>query len=526
MERTRDEILAALPRRLIEMPRRWAAAAPDAPAVRFGDRLWTHGALLSGIEAARDRLQAAGVRPGDRVVLAIENGVAGLCFFHAVCALDAWAVLANARLTARELGVIAADSGARLSVFATGDSQAAAAHADAAGAARHEDALYGEVAIGPADPAAEPEPVFAESERQIAAMIFTSGSTGRPKGAMLSHRAMLYQSAIVSERRGFAPGDCPYVVAPMVHVLGLAGMVLPALHVGAATRLAARLDVAAVVAALEAGDLTHLYGAPPLFTALIAHAAKHSGGRIRASRLKEILAGGAPVDEALRKAAAETFGMKLGAGYASTEFTPISASIPSRPANPGAAGHPWHGMDLKLVDATGAEVAQGEVGEVWCRGPNAMSGYYRAPEASAEVMKPGGWIAIGDLARLDADGQIHLVGRLKDIILRSGFTVYPAEVEGVLNAHPRVAQAAVVGRAVDGNEEIVAFVQPDSADAVPDADELAAYAAERLVAYKRPGRFILLDALPLGPTGKLDKAGLRAAAARLPADSAAIAAKA
>ena len=152
------------------------------------------------------------------------------------------------------------------------------------------------------------------------------------------------------------------------------------------------------------------------------------------------------------------------------------------------------------------------MGEVWCRGACAMSGYYRAPDATAEVMKPGGWVAIGDLAFLDDDGQIHLVGRLKDIILRSGFTVYPAEVEGVLNAHPNVAHSAVVGREVDRNEEVVAFV---TGTCVTE-DALAAWAKDRLAAYKRPTRIVLLDALPVGATGKLDKVTLREQAAALP----------
>jgi long-chain acyl-CoA synthetase len=514
MTRTQEDILAGLPRRIIEGPRRWARETPDAPAVWCAGRQWTHGELLQGIDAAASRLRAAGVRPGDRVGLVIENGMAGLCFFYAITALDAWAVLANARLTARELDVIATDSGARLCVFSTGDSEAAAAHADAAGAARHGDPLYGEVALGPLNEAAEPEPVFEDAARQIAAMIFTSGSTGRPKGAMLSHRAILYMAEIVAERRRFAPGDCPFLVAPLVHILGLGGIAVPALQAGAALRIVSRLDVPALIDALAEGAVTHLYGPPPIFAALLGHARQHSGGKIAAPRIREILAGGAPVDETLRAAATEAFGIRLSAGYAATEFTPIACSVPWAPANPGAAGLPWHGIDFKLVNADGNAVAQGDVGEVWCRGPCGMSGYYRAAEATAEVMKPGGWIAIGDLGFLDEDGQIHLVGRLKDIILRSGFTVYPAEVEGVLNAHPDVALSAVVGRAVEGNEDIVAFVQP-RADAAPAPAALAAWAAERLVAYKRPGRILLLDALPVGPTGKLDKVALRDRAAAL-----------
>ncbi len=507
------ETLAALPNRLIDIPRKWAAETPDAPAVHFGDRLWTHADILAGIEAARDVLTEIGVQAGDRVALVIENGVAGLCCFHAIAALDAWAVLANARLSARELDVIFEESGARFAIFGTGDSGAAAAHAGDRPATTVTSPHFADIAYLALDLDAPAEPVFDDPAKQIAAMIFTSGSTGRPKGAMLSHRTILYQGAIVSYRRSFAPGDCPYVVAPMVHVLGLMGMVLPCLHVGAAIRLAARFDVAEVANALGKGDLTHLYGPPPMFAALVAHAAT-TGGRIEAPRLKEILVGGAPAAEELRAAASAVLGMKIGAGYAATEFTPIAASVPADPVNPGAVGRPWPGIDFKVVDETGAERPRGEIGEVWCRGPNAMNGYYRDEAATAAVMKEDGWVAIGDLAFLDEDGQIHLVGRIKDIILRSGFTVYPAEIEALLCEHDAVLQAAVVGKAVKDNEEIVAYFQPaPGADA--DADAIMAFARERLAPYKRPARLIALESLPVGPTGKLDKEELRRRAAAL-----------
>ncbi|MEE8333438.1 MAG: class I adenylate-forming enzyme family protein [Alphaproteobacteria bacterium] len=510
MERTSDEILASLPRRLIDALATRVAEAPAAPAIWQGARCWSYAQLAAGIEAARVRLAAAGVRPGDRVALVIENSVAAVAYVYAVTALDAWAVMINARFTAREIGIIRTSAGARLAVYSTGDSDAAARHADEAGAVSEESEHFGAVAIGPADPSAVPEPIV-ESAEQIGAMIFTSGTTGRPKGAMLSHRALLYQSAIVAERRAFGPGDCAYVVAPMVHVLGLAGMVLPLLYAGAAMELAARFDPETVLAELREGRLTHLYGAAPMIAALVGRA---GAGTITAPRLKEVLAGGAPIDPALRDTAARVFGMALGTGYAATEFTPISASTPANPSNPGAVGRPWHGMDFRLVDEAGDEVPQGEVGEVWCRGPNAMSGYYRDPDATAAIMRPGGWIAIGDLARLDEDGQIHLVGRLKDLIIRSGFNVYPAEVEGVLTGHSDVLIAAVVGRPVEGNEEVIAFVEPIP-DHTLDTDDLATFAAERLAPYKKPARIVVLECVPVGPTGKIDKVALRERAAAL-----------
>ena len=512
-ERTPDQIIASLPDRLIDVPRRWADRSPDAAAVFAGDRCWSYADLASAIERARLALKEAGVRPGDRVVLVIENCFSAVCFFYAVTALDAWAVMANARFTAREIDVIRESADARLVVYTVDESEDAARHAERESAAFLEDAAFGRVAFGALNRTADTEPVERDPARQIAAMIFTSGTTGRPKGAMLSHRTMLYQSAIVSARREFGPGDCPYVVAPMVHIFGLAGMFLPVIYAGAALELAARFDVETVINALKRGHLTRLYGAPPMFAALLAHSVE-TGRPIEAPRLKEILAGGSPLDPDLRRGVEKAFGMTLGHGYASTEFSPIATSTVSEPANEGAAGRPPPGIDVMLVDQTGREVAPGEIGEVWCRGPCRMSGYYRDPEATAAVMRRDDWIAIGDLAYLDEDGQIHLVGRLKELIIRSGFNVYPAEVESVLNSHPTVLQTAVVGRTVPGNEEVIAFVQAAPGQEI-DVEKLAQHASAGLAPYKRPARIIELDALPVGPTGKLSKVTMREMAAAL-----------
>ena len=507
MTRSQDEILAALPPRLIDAPRRWASETPDAPAVFFEESVHSYAGLCRDIGHAKEHLTRAGIGPGDRVGLVIENCYAAICFFYALSDLEACAVMANARLSEREIGVVLTEADAKAAIFAPSGSAAVDGHAKYADAAPVKDVSFGAVALAIRDPDAKPETVSEDPAKLLAAMLFTSGTTGVPKGAMLTQQTMLYQAAIVAERRKFGPGDCPYVVAPMVHVLGLAGMVVPLIYAGAAMEFAARFDVEAVVEALGQGHLTHLYGAAPMFAAIAGYAKKH-GGKIKAPRIKEILAGGAPADEELRATIADIFGMPLGTGYAATECSPISASTPDHPSNPGAVGRPWHGMEMKVVDKDGNDLPRGEVGEVWCRGPNVMDGYFRKPEATAEVMRPGGWVAIGDLAYLDEDGQIHIVGRLKEIINRSGFNVYPAEVEAVLNGYPDVLHSAVVGRKVPDNEEVIAFVEPVPGHHI-DPEALAAYAAENLAPYKKPARIIILGALPVGATGKIAKTVLK-----------------
>jgi acyl-CoA synthetase (AMP-forming)/AMP-acid ligase II len=169
------------------------------------------------------------------------------------------------------------------------------------------------------------------------------------------------------------------------------------------------------------------------------------------------------------------------------------------------------GVDIRVVDARDRDVPDGDPGELWVRGPNVMRGYYRNAELTARTIDADGWLKTGDLAHIEGDGAVFIVGRIKELIIRSGFNVYPAEVEAVLNAHPAVTQSAVVGRAVADNEEVVAFVELAPGRTVT-VEELAQFAAGRLAPYKRPAEIVILRALPASATGKIRKQPLRAMA--------------
>ena len=507
----RQSFIASLPTRLIDVLRRRVRGSPGAPAIFSGRDTHTYADLGAGVDAVIEVLRDAGVRAGDRVLLVMENGFSGVCCLYAIVALDAWAVMANARLTIRERDVMIDRAQPRLVICAVGASPEAHELAPTS-SVRHRDLAFGVIAVSTADQDAAPEPIPDRNDEQVAVMVFTSGTTGVPKAAMLGHKSLVYQSAIVSERRGFGPGDCPYLVAPVVHVLGLAGIFLPVIYSGGAVELAPQFDIDFVMDGLRRHRLTHLYGAPPMISMLVDRA-RQEGNALDVGNLKEIFGGGAVVDRELCDRVEQTFGMKLSIGYAATECTPIAASTPAMPANPGAVGFPFYGMDVRVVSQDGTPLPTGKTGEIQCHGPNIMLGYYRDPEATAAAIDEDGWLSMGDLGFFDVDGQIHLVGRLKDMILRSGFNVYPAEVEEVLNTYPDVLQSAVVGRTTAGNEEVVAFVEAISGAEI-DVNQLAAYVAERLAPYKKPSRIELLDKLPVGPTGKLLKLDLRELAAR------------
>jgi acyl-CoA synthetase (AMP-forming)/AMP-acid ligase II len=222
--------------------------------------------------------------------------------------------------------------------------------------------------------------------------------------------------------------------------------------------------------------------------------------------------GGAPLTPALKAEFEAAFGIPLHNGYGMTEASPsICQTRMEAPRADCSVGTPIPGIEVRLH---GAEGDPEGVGEIRVRGPNVMKGYYRAAEASAEAVTADGWLCTGDLGRIDADGAFHVVGRSKELIIRSGFNVYPVEVEGVLNAHPGIVQSAVVGRTVEGNEEVVAFIEVVR-DAPPLAEaELRAYLRERLSPYKLPSEIVVLEQLPAAATGKILKKELQRMAAR------------
>jgi acyl-CoA synthetase (AMP-forming)/AMP-acid ligase II len=300
----------------------------------------------------------------------------------------------------------------------------------------------------------------------------------------------------------------------MSHTMGLTSVLLGTLAAGGSVLLRARFDVAALVDAIEAKGLTMFQGVQAMHSALLAHL-KRLGRPLRGSRLRYVYAGGSPLDPTLKAEVESLFGLPLHNGYGMTESSPtICHSRYGEKRADSSVGPAIPGLSIRIVDADGADVEPGASGELWVKGPNLMRGYFRDPAATQATMRDG-WLRTGDLARLDAEGSVFLVGRLKDIIIRSGFNVYPAEVEAALNAHPAVAQSAVVGREVERNEEVIAFVQRKPGTAL-DAAALQAFLKDRVSPYKRPSHIVFLDALPAMASGKIQRTALKDMARAMP----------
>ncbi len=486
----------------------WARHRPAAPAVREGGRVRSYAEFAADIERAAAFLAERGVRPGDRILVVQENGLAAVAFLLAASRIGAWAVPLNARLAWPEIEAIRGHARPRVTLYTLGVSPDAEAHAardGAAGAAGLEDLG---VAYRMTERDVEPEAESGPERDRVAALLYTSGTTGAPKGVMLTQGNILFIAERTCRIRRLGPGDRIYCVLPTSHIFGLAAVFMGSLHDGGLIDLVPRFTPEETARALAEDGVTLFSGVPAIYAHLVALAAAR-GAPLAAPRLRYISVGGAPLDLALKREVEAMFGIPLYNGYGLTETSPtVSTTAIDDPRDDDSAGTLLADVEVRIVDRDGAALPTGEVGELWVRGGLVMKGYYRDPGRTAEVLTPEGWLKTGDLARLSKDGNLYIVGRLKELIIRSGFNVYPAEVEGAIAGHPDVALVAVVGRARDGNEDVVAFVQPRPG-VTPNAEDLAAFAAARLAPYKRPSAFLIRDQLPVTAAGKILKHELK-----------------
>ena len=503
---SRHAQLSPLPARISDLPRRWATETPDALALREGKSSWTYRQLTVAITEAQRHLRKIGVRAGDRVVIVNENCMAVVALLFAVVELDAWVVLTNARLTGREIDAIAENSGARLLLFTHVVSAEAEMHAKRLSATRQDWGSLGEISVGALNHACEPEPVFINGSEQVATLVYTTGTTGDPKGVMLTHHNLLFIATASTTLRRLSTADRAYGVLPISHIYGLASVTLGTLSAGACLQLASRFSAATAASALMHDGITVFQGVPAMYAKLIELVADDP--KFSAPKLHFTYAGGSPLDPALKARAEARLGLTLHNGYGLTESGPtVSQTRQERPRNDCSVGDVIPGVSVRTLDSDGRHVASGEPGELWVSGPNVMKGYYRDPVATAKVLVDG-WLNTGDIARIDPDGALFIVGRTKELIIRSGFNVYPVEVEAVLNSHPAVLQSAVVGRSVTDNEEVVAFVELKPGQQTTSV-EIAAFTAVRLSPYKRPCEIIIMSALPAAATGKILKKKLK-----------------
>jgi long-chain acyl-CoA synthetase len=483
----------------------------DSVALIWRNRVTTYGDLRDQVAAFRGGLAASGVVADDRVALIVGNSPQFVIAYLATIGLGAVAVPLNPASPGPELQTELSVVGPRAVVVDTHGS-ATWANVDRAAVASIELVVLADPAAGAEGIvafddllAAAPADVVDVDDGQLAVLMFTSGTAGAPRAAMLTHgnlQANLDQSR--SAEGHITDTDVIYGVLPLFHIFGLNVVVGLGLCVGATIVLVQRFDPATAVQSIRDRGVTVIPGAPALWAAF-AHFDELDADTFSTVRLA--LSGASRLPISVARSMHERFGIEIREGYGLTEASPVVTTSTGVTPRFGSVGRALAGVEIRLVNANG-DALVGDVGEVLVRGPNVFAGYYGDPEATAEVLDDDGWLHTGDMATTDDDGYLFLVDRSKDLIIVSGFNVFPAEVEEMLATHPAVVEAAVVGVAHPHTGEAVKAYVVAAPGSDVDEETLIEYSLDHLARYKCPSKVIFVEALPRNVSGKLVRRNL------------------
>lgn len=487
---------AEAPQRVFDLLDRQVTLRPHKTALKQRDGpVWSYADLDAASRALAGQLTETGILPGDRVMIACENCAALVAALFACYRIGVCPMPVNARLTGPELDRIRDHARPAVCLYTSAVSPEAAAHAARDGAVPLT-GPFGQLHI------ARPHPNDPDLDPDVAVMLFTTGTTGTPKGVMLTHGNLIFAAGASIERRKITPDDLIYGVLPISHVFGLASILTATIRAGATLWLEPRFTAARLYDALTQG-VTLFSGVPQMHAMLMHYTHEQGHETLPSDTLRYVTSGGAPLDPAWKRKAEAFYGRALQNGYGLTETTAGVTVTTNELGDPDiSVGPPLTGVEI-AIDESAPGGGDG-AGEVLARGPVVMKGYYRNPDATAQILQPDGWIRTGDLGRLDPAGRLHILGRSKELIIHGGFNIYPPEVEAVLTDHPQVIQSAVIGRPRDGDEEVVAFVMVGEASPLTEA-ELRGFVAQRLAGYKRPAVYVFATSLPAAPTGKILK---------------------
>ena len=482
-------------------------------------RSTSYGALREQVEGFRGSLAALGVGPGDRVALLCGNGRWFVVSYLATVGLGAIAVPLNPLSPSPELerelaavdpvlavveasavpsfgGVRSASLPSLRNVVATdaGSLPSLSAYATA-----H---LFDDLLNGAATPWTHLEP------SHPAVLMFTSGTAGFPRAATLSHGNLLEnicQNNSTSDH--VMKDDIVFGVLPMFHIFGLNVVLGMTLMAGATVVLVQRFDPVTAVETIVERGITIFPGAPPVWVAL---SLLEGIDATSFSTVRLALTGAARMPDDAAERMHRKFGVDLREGYGLTEASPVVTSSVGVDNRRGSVGRAVDGVDVRVVDEAGNDALAGDSGEVWVKGPNVFLGYWNDPEATARVLDAEGWLHTGDIGMVDDDGYLYLVDRAKDLIIVSGFNVFPAEVEEVLMRHPAVAEAGVVGVPHPHTGEAVRAFVVLKKGAEADEDALIDHCHDHVARYKCPSKVLVVDQLPHNAVGKLLRRSLDA----------------
>lgn len=485
----------------------------DTVAVISRGRPTTYGELRDQVAHLRGGLAGLGLDPGDRVGIIAANNWYFVVSYLAVLGAGGVAVPVNPMSPVPEVEHELASIGARI-VIAGPTARATVAGLDRAALPVLEhvvaaDAGGLEGAI-PLDDllTAEPVPVVDRAAEDLAVLIFTSGTAGSPKAAMLTHGNLLtnLEQCQAHPGRSQGPADIVFGVLPLFHIFGLNVVLGLSLVAGATVLLVERFDPQTAMESIVNHGVTVVSGAPTMWAALAALPGTRPGDL---ATVRLATSGAAKLDPQVQHAIADRFGVGIVEGYGLTEASPVVTSGTGLAAPEGSIGVPLPGLQVRLIDADGQDSLVGDAGELWVKGPNVFTGYWNDPEATSAALTSDGWLRTGDVAVVDDDGFLFIVDRVKDLIIVSGFNVYPAEVEEVIEQHPAVAQVAVIGVPhPHSGEAVKAYVVVQPGMSVEE-DEIIHHCEARLARYKCPQKVMFVDEIPQSANGKVLRKELR-----------------
>jgi long-chain acyl-CoA synthetase len=479
---------------LTYLPWKRPAAYDNLPFVRDEQHELTYAEFAHWVTAVAEQFADHGVRPGSVVAVMLPNRVELLVALVAAWRLGAAATLVNAAFTATEADHQINDADAVLVVN----------EGDAAPNGNRPSLYVDELRRIPHGRMVPPAHTAASD---IALLIYTSGTTGSPKGVMLGHGNIAAMTSMIVTSLRITQRDHSLLVLPLYHVNALCVSFLAPLLAGGQLSVLDRFHPQEFLTAIERLRPTYFSAVPANYALLVSQPAE---ARADTSSLRFAVCGSAPASPELIAAAEQRFGFTVIEGYGLTEGTCASTCTPlDGPRKPGTVGVPLPGQRVAIMSPEGELLPAGQRGEVVIQGPNVMAGYHNRPDETAETLSDG-WLRTGDVGILDGDGHLRLVDRIKDMIIRGGENLHPQEVESVLQSHPAVLEAAVVGAPHDVYGEVpVAYVAPSPGTKV-DTTDLLALCATHLTEIKIPVALHIVSALPKSPVGKINKPALRA----------------
>ncbi|HXG05646.1 MAG TPA: long-chain fatty acid--CoA ligase [Candidatus Binatia bacterium] len=470
---------------------------PERPALIFGERAWTYGALDEQTAVLAAGLAGLGLEPGERIGLHLPNSPEFVLAYYAAQKAGLVPLSLNVTYAREELAYIVSD--AAVSAVVTAPAVAANLPERAAMPSVRHLLQAGDLAgLG-----GKPMRALDRDRDETAAILYTSATTGRPKGVMLTHANIVSNAYATVHHLRMTAEDRGLCALPMFHCFGQNFIMNALVCAGGLLVLQERFVPDAFLAAVARHRITLFYGVPTMYILFLA-----GGRRPELDSVRLFFSAAATLPTDVERRWHELYGRPIHQGYGLTECSPFASYNHDVALRPGSVGTPIENVEMRIVDEAGRPLPDGELGEIVIRGPNVMKGYFGKPEATAEAVRDG-WLRSGDIGYRDADGYYYLVDRVKDMINVAGFKVFPREVEEVLYRHPGVKEAAVVGVAdpVRG-EAVKAFVVSEPGRPV-SADELRLLCRQALAAYKVPEQVEFIDALPKNPTGKVLKKELR-----------------